>query len=144
VTDGTDTIGLPLFSITVITPVTTATLTFSAGPETPTSITPVSEVTNVPVLQVVATAANDTATLTSLAVVLEQADQTLGPVIAINLYADTNANGRVDSNETQLASVPAPTPTTLTTPVTLTLTNPLEVTVANPVTLLITYDLGEF
>jgi hypothetical protein len=142
VSDGTNTATLVPFSLTVTNPVSTSTLTFSVGAASPNSITPIPGATNVPVLQVVATATGDTATLTVLTVSLGQAERDLSSLVAIKLYQDTNANGRVDANEALLATALPLTPTTTTTPLALTLNSPLEIIPTNPVTLLIVYDLG--
>lgn len=140
--DGANTATLAPFSITVTDPVSASTLTFSLGAASPSSITPIPGATNVPVLQVVATATGDTATLTVLTVSLGQAERNLSSINTIKLYRDSNANGRVDANEPLLATATLPTPTTATTPVALTLNSPVTVPVGSPVTLLITYDLG--
>lgn len=142
VSDGTNTAVLTPFSITVTNPVSASTLTFSLGAASPSSIMPIPGATNVPVLQVVATATGDTATLTVLTVSLGQADRNLSSINTIKLYRDNNANGRVDANEPLLATAIPPTPTTATTPLALTLNSPVTVPVGSPVTLLITYDLG--
>lgn len=142
VSDGTNTAVLTPFSITVTNPVSASTLTFSLGAASPSSIMPIPGATNVPVLQVVATATGDTATLTVLTVSLGQADRNLSSINTIKLYRDNNANGRVDAGEPLLATAIPPTPTTATTPLALTLNSPVTVPVGSPVTLLITYDLG--